>query len=214
MFGCIHYNEEIWLQKDGSGEINIEVITNVLILDDISNDILASINGNKKFTVKSQALSLKGDSSSFNVRFSFDKLTDLNSLRFPGGIYTYQKDQDGNPYFNREFLPYPQSDSAKFDSNTNNEFAVNCKFLVHLPYAVKTTNGIIESKDKKTIRWNVNINSPKNKPAALFAQMKNPLRFMILIMVVIVVIILILTWFFFIKKTPRKKHKIQVETKE
>jgi hypothetical protein len=77
LFGCVHYEEELWLNRDGSGKAKLVLIHRSA--NENPDEILkkAELNG---IHLQSYSIKRNGPNVIYNVQFKFDSIEAFNNV--------------------------------------------------------------------------------------------------------------------------------------
>ena len=137
--GCINYNEEAWLNSNGSGKIKMEISINSALMnmgsdEDTSlpyseDEIKKQFTDNKNLKLNTIKTFSKDDSEVIQIEFEFNSIKDLEALKntsaestIPGflGQISLEKDKKGLLNFSRT-LEFDSPNSSQTQTGSENE---------------------------------------------------------------------------------------------
>ena len=209
--GCVDYDEELWLKKDGSGraKIVIGVLTNYANDKEISR-----YNSIKNIHLISKSVYRKKNYTYYKIDFSFDNLEAFNSLNDQisnadcFGRITLQKEKDGSITLQRRIaLGSPEGgDEIEQLIFTHPQENLRWHYKMHLPWKIVKANAVPSNIDYKTntVEWTYQTSFLWNKHQVMEVRMKkiqNWAAYLLIAMAGIIILISLLWWRKHIKKT-------------
>lgn len=205
LLGCIQYEEEMWLNHDGSGHVKMQITvsSNYQNIESISK--YANIEGVHLLNFKTYRNS---GNTYYDVEMKFDNLRSFNTLN----------DQDALAHFigkselikgKRGLVTYKRVISlGSTEINDEDQIADlfqaiftvnrNWSYILHLPYSVVTANTAPASIDYKnnTVKWNYEIAYLWNKDQTMEVTMDRKIPFMLYYigLPALVLLVLLILW--------------------
>jgi hypothetical protein len=215
MAGCVDYTEELWLNKDGSG--NVKMLIGVLTNYENQKEINRLLD-QPGITLISKSVYRKDNYTYYKLEFRFKSLEAFNSLNdqvsnadFFGRI-TLNKEKDGTISMRRQIsLGSMNADEDEIEQlfKSMNVDNLKWRYKMHLPWKIVSSNAAPGNVDYKenTVSWEYQIRYLWNKSQIMTAQMKKafPLLPVILLGVAILIIIISLIWW------GRHRRKSRIE---
>jgi len=212
LFGCVHYDEELWLNRDGSGKAKLVLIHRST--SENPDEILkkAELNG---IHLQDYSIKRNGPNVIYSVRFKFDSIEAFNSVNdqvgnadFWGRI-TLNKEKGRRISFKRRISLGDQEDVDDFEMLMRSTITDHPKwtYKIHLPWKIISTNADSSNVDlkKKTISWEYDTEQLWNKTEFMTIEMEKGFPWLILLLVIIIVLVVVylLHW---LMKIARSSH--------
>ena len=211
--GCVGYNEELWLNKDGSGRVRmvIGVLTTYKNTQEINRYTdLPGIN------LISRSVYRKKNYTYYNVYLSFNSLEAFNSLNdqvsntdFFGKL-SLVKNKDGTVTMNRRIAlgsPSAEEDEIEQLIQSHPHENLNWRYTIHLPYKIVDSNAETSNVDldKRIITWVYQTKYLWNKSQTMTVTMKPafPWLAVVLIGIGFLLVLISLIWW---RRHIRKMH--------
>jgi hypothetical protein len=218
LFGCIQYNEEMWLNRDGSGhsQMHITVYSNYQNSETIGK--YANIEGIHLLNFKTYR---NKDNSYYDIEIGFDNLKAFNELN----------DKDAMAHFigkseiikgKRGLLEFKRvislgsteiNDEDQLADLFQTLFTVNrnWRYTIHFPYEIVSANtdpGNIDYKNK-TVKWNYEIAYLWNKDQTMEVTMDRKIPFLLFYigLPALILLVLLILW----RVSHHKKKKAALE---
>jgi hypothetical protein len=213
--GCVDYNEELWLNKDGSGKVRMTIGVQTSYEND--NEINRYVN-QPGISLISKSIYRKKNFTFYNLEFKFKNLEAFNNLNdqisnadFFGRI-TLTKEKDGSITLKRRIaLGSPSGEEDEIEQLILAHTAGNLKwhYKLHLPWKIIKANAAAANIDYKnnTVSWEYQTSYLWSQSQTMTVRMKQPFPwiFVIPICLVILVIVISLIWW---RRQVRKIHKL------
>jgi len=224
MTGCIGYSEEMWINDNGSGKVDVEVkIAESIATASGQNNPLSDENLKKTFeNVKgikvTEMKSFKEDGNEVAViAFNFDSLEALRELNKakPGfiGETTLTKNEKGQIVFERKLGSGSESQDPQQQAMAKALFSQYVwTYKIHFPYIVASANVEKESIDKSsnTVTWSVPMTNIQSQ--TMTATLESPTLMSYLIPVGIVALLIAGLFLLIMIIKGRRKAKAEVPT--
>lgn len=201
---CVDYNEELWLNKDGSGKV--KVIIGALTTYKNDQEVNRYLN-QPGITLISKSVYRKKNFTYYNLEFKFDSIEAFNNLNdqisnadFFGRI-SIQKEEDGTITLKRRIAlgsPSAEDDEIEQLIFTHPQEKLQWKYKMHLPWKVIKANAAPENIDNKTntVSWVYQTAYLWNQSQTMTVRMKQsfPWLFVLPIGLAILVVMISLIW--------------------
>lgn len=219
--GCVDYNEELWLNKDGSGKVRM--VIGVLTTYENDKEINRYIN-QPGITLISKSIYRKKNFTYYNLMFKFSSLEAFNNLNdqisnadFFGRI-TLKKEKDGTITFKRRIaLGSPSGEEDEIEQLIINHSRDNLQwqYKLHVPWKIIKANAVAANVDYKTstVSWEYQTAYLWNKSQTMTVVMHQefPWIFVVPISLGFLVIFISLIWW---RRHVKKMYKIIHSTPE
>ncbi len=218
--GCVDYNEELWLNSDGSGraKTTIGVLTSYHNAEEINRySTLPGIH------LISKSVYRKKNYTYYNIEFTFDNLDAFNNLndeisitQFIGRI-SLDKNKKGKIEFKRRIAlgsPAMENDEIEQLILTLPHQDLKWSYKLHLPWRIIEANTSKEkiSFQNSIVTWNYQTSMLWNKPQIMTVIMKKPFPALSLYFIALAAIIIILSLIWWRRNTRRKLVSVQTPT--
>ena len=217
--GCIGYNEETWLKKNGSGKIFFELSVPGLAEDNVlSEEGLAESFAKTKGIKLLEAKSYHDNGNKVvQATIAFDSLKALNEHKeaFWGEI-SLEKGKRGQLLFTKVISLGTNEKTAGFSEAASMLQGYQWKYTVHFPYKVSDANTaerLIDTK-KNTVTWEVSLAGLASGSRELKATLKTTNYWLygaIVLVIVAAVLSGVLLWAF---KTVKPKENTDTSVAE
>ena len=201
--GCVDYNEELWLNKDGSGRVKmiIGVLTNYA-----NNQEINRYNSMPGIHLISKSVYRKKNYTYYKLEFTFDSLESFNNLNNQisnadcFGRITMIKDKDGSILLKRRIALGSSEGGDEIEELifTQPQDNLKWKYKMHLPWKIIKANAAPANIDYKTntVDWTYQTSFLWNKSQIMQVRMKkaHSLTAYLLIALVGIIIIVSLLW--------------------
>jgi hypothetical protein len=213
--GCVHYEEELWLNRDGSGRAKLRLVHRSPYEN--PEEILrkAALPG---ISLQKYDIQRQGADAIYTIEFKFKSIEAFNNVNdqlgaadFWGKI-TLNKEPGRRITFKRRIaLGSPESDD-EFENiysrmQTENKI---WSYKLHVPWKIVTSNAKEEDIDHKnhTLAWNFDTNAMWNKHEYMTAEFKKsfPWIFVFIGVVVLLLTAFLIHWLF---RFAKKSHLIE-----
>jgi len=205
MLGCIQYDEEMWLNRDGSGHVNMHITIASNYQNSETINKYTSIPGIHLLTYKTYR---NAGNTYYDIQMKFDDLKSYNALN----------DQDALAHFigkseiikgKRGLLTFRRvislgstelNDEDQMADLFQTIFTVNRNwtYVLHLPYSVVTANTAPANIDYKnnTVKWNYEVAYLWNKDQTMEATMDRKIPFLLFYigLPALILLVLIILW--------------------
>ena len=221
--GCVDYNEELWLNKDGSGKVKMAI--GVQTTYENNKEINRYIN-QPGISLISKSIYRKKNFTFYNLEFKFTSLEAFNNLNdqisnadFFGRI-TLNKEKDGSITLKRRIaLGSPSGEEDEIEQLIFSHSQDNLKwnYKLHLPWKIIKANADPANIDYKTntVSWQYQTSFLWNQSQTMTVRMKQafPWIFVIpIILAILVIVISLLWWRRHVRKLNKLIHKEPIET--
>ena len=195
--GCIGYEEELWIEKDGTGKVDFRIVLSEMLTgmmdkndedpldEDKLKDQFSNIDGVRVDEAKTYE---KEGKKILSVKLSFDSwkgLTDIDidtedKANFWGKI-SLKEDEDGHVIFSR--IVQMNDDETNQEENpfagglmTKMLSGFSWKYIVHFPTTVVSANAADEDIDQETntVTWETSLLSLSQGPFTMTATLEKP----------------------------------------
>jgi len=201
LVGCIQYDEELWLNRDGSGRAKIRIIHRSSYpntQDIIRKSQLPGIH------LISYDVRQSGGNIIYNIAFRFDSIEAFNNVNdrvsnvdFWGKI-TLNKDKDRTIRFQRRISLGSQDEEYTEDDILETIFRQHVTedyrwtYKLHVPWQVVSSDALLENVDYsgRTITWSYDTDHIWNKSVTMSAEMRKELPYLVYFLVGLGVIII------------------------
>lgn len=219
---CVEYDEELWLNPDGSGKARIRLVhrSNYVNTEEIMNK--AELPG--IHLVDSQ-VSRVGENVVYSVTFKFDSLEAFNNINdqissadFWGKI-TLNQEPGGNLIFKRRISLGSQEEEFDGDDILEGIYSQQqtkhpvWSYKIHLPWKILATNALAENTDlgKKTISWSYDTLQMWNRYEVMSVEMKKGRPWFVYVLGILVALLLaaFVYWLIRISKRSHLKDSIK-----
>ncbi|MBM4402812.1 MAG: hypothetical protein FJ042_00240 [Candidatus Cloacimonetes bacterium] len=219
LVGCIQYDEELWLNRDGSGRAKIRIIHRSSYPN--TQEIIRKSQLPGIHLINYEVRKSEGNVI-YNIYFKFDSIEAYNNVNDRvsnidfWGKTTLNIDKDRTIRFQRRISLGSQEDEfldddileSIFHQHVTEDFRWTYK--LHVPWRIVTANASTEDVDNagKTITWSYDTDHIWNKSVTMSAEMRKDLPYLVFILAGLGVIIIAfsLYWLLSIK---RKSHLMQ-----
>ena len=200
LLGCIGYEEELWIEKDGTGKVEFRIVLAEMLTKMMDKNDETPLNEEK---LKEQFTNIDGvrvdeaktyekeGKKILSVKLSFDSwksLTDIDidtddKANFWGKI-SLKEDEDGHVIFSR--IVQMNDNNTNENEEEENPFAAGLmtkmlsgfswKYIVHFPTTVVSANAADEDVDKEanTVIWETSLLSLSEGPFTMTAKLEKP----------------------------------------
>jgi len=212
LVGCVQYDEELWLNRDGSGRAKIRLIHRSPY--DNPDEIIkkASLPG---ITLQKYDIQRRGDDVIYTVYFRFANVEAFNNVNdrlgnadFWGKI-TLNKGNDRTIIFKRRISLGSLEGEDDFESlfRTKQAHSPVWNYRVHVPWKIIKANALPDNIDhnSKTISWSYDTGLMWNKTQYMTIEMRKGLPWLVFVLgfLGLVVIGISCYWLF---KIARRSH--------
>jgi len=213
--GCVQYNEEMWLNKDGSGSMHM--VLGVASSYD-NTEYLARYAKAPGIHIVSVSTYSKQDMKFYDIDMKFDSIADFNRLsdeeglaNFFGKIYLQQDKKRIVRYKRVISLGNPEiNDEDTMADVFQNIFTANkvWSYTFHAPYPILVANATQENVNIKqnTVKWRYEISYLWNRNQSMEVQMQKPISIYIYIAIGIGLLLSLLIWIF--RHRSHRKHHV------
>lgn len=213
--GCVNYEEELWLNRDGSGRAKLRLLHRSPYEN--PEEILrkAALPG---ISLQKYDIQRQGADAVYTIEFKFKSIEAFNNVNdqlgtadFWGKI-TLNKEPGRRITFKRRIaLGSPDSDDEfeNIYSRMQTESRV-WSYKLHVPWKIVTSNAAPENIDHKTrtISWSFDTNEMWNKHEYMTVELKKSFPWMLVLIggVVLALTVFLVHWLF---RFARKSHLIE-----
>lgn len=212
LFGCVHYDEELWLNPDGSGKAKLVLIHRSA--NENPGEILkkAELNG---IHLQDYSVKRNGPNVIYTVQFKFDSIEAFNNVNdqvgnadFWGRI-TLNKEQGRRISFKRRISLGDQEEVDDFEALLRSTMtdSPHWRYRIHLPWKIISTNAPKDAVDHKsrTITWDYDTNELWNKTEYMTIEMEKAFPWLLLVLG-LVILFLILFFLFWLLRISKRSH--------
>lgn len=214
LLGCVHYEEEIWLNRDGSGRAEVRIVHRSNYAQGDYIDRLASRPG---ISLQKKQIRRIGEDIEYIVSFKFSSIEALNNLNdrigmadFAGKIIL-EKGKDHNIHFSREINYQGEEGDEEFSDifRMRNVEDPSWSYTLHLPWKILSANADRKDIDfaKKTVKWSFMADDIWHKPQTMSIEVRKDFPWLPLALGVIAVILILCLVLWMIRIT-RRSHLI------
>ena len=213
--GCVHYDEELWLNRDGSGKAKLRVIHRSVY--DNPEEILrkADLPG---ISLISYDVQRKGQNVIYDISFkfknpeAFNNVNDqLGSADFWGRISLNKEPGRRITFKRRIALGSPDSDDdfEEYFSKIQGKYPT-WSYKLHVPWKITATNALPENVDLagRTITWRFDTGKMWNKHEYMTAEFQKDLPWLVFV-IASIALLLILFMIFWLVKIRRRSHLLE-----
>lgn len=220
--GCVEYEEEMWLNPDGSGKAKLRLVhrSNYVNTQEIMDK--SELPG---IHLLDAQVSRAGRDVIYNVTFKFDSIEAFNNINdrigeadFWGKI-TLNQEPKGNLVFKRRISLGGQDEEIDSEdilegiySQKQTEHPV-WSYKLHVPWKILAANAMTEKVDKrkKTISWDFDTLEMWNKYETMTVEMKKGLPWFVFALGLVVLVLLgfFVLWMIRISRRSHLKDVIQ-----
>jgi len=212
LVGCVHYDEEIWLNRDGSGKAEIRLVhrSNYAQTDYI--DRLASRPG---ISLLEQTTRQIGPNIEYKVKFKFSSIEALNNLNDRIGMADFAgkiiltKDKDRKIHFSRQISYSGEEGDDDFSMiyRMRNLPDPVWSYKIHLPWKILNTDPAAKQDENKdgAVSWSFEADNIWHKPQTMSIEMQKELPWLA-ILLGFFLLVMILTFLLWLVKIARRSH--------
>lgn len=207
--GCVHYDEELWLHRDGSGKAKLRIVYRSPYENPEEILSKAGLPGINLISYKVQR---KGADVIYDITFKFKNIEAFNNVNdqlgaadFWGKI-TLNKEPGRKITFKRRIaLGSEEGDDALEDyfSRMHTEHPI-WNYKLHTPWKIVKTNALPENSDLrgKTLAWSYDTAKMWNTHELMTAEFEKALPWFVFVVgaVVLLLILFVIYWLFRIRK--------------
>jgi len=213
--GCVEYDEELWLNQDGSGRAQLRLVHRSNYAN--TNEIMRKAELPGIHLLDSQ-VSRSGPYVVYKVSFRFDDIEAFNNVNdqfseadFWGAI-TLNQTPEGNIIFKRRISLGSQETDDIGDILENiysreQTSHPTWRYKLHVPWKIISANTLAENIDKgeKTISWEYDTRRMWNKYETMTVEMKRGTSWLVyvLIGVVTILVVFFIVWLI---RIARRSH--------
>ncbi|HOD18187.1 MAG TPA: hypothetical protein PLF50_02770 [Candidatus Cloacimonadota bacterium] len=211
--GCVDYNEELWLNRNGSGRVKmtIGVLTNYENKQEINRYL-----NQPGISLISKSVYRKGKFTYYNLDFKFKSLEAFNNLNdeisnadFFGRI-TLTREKDGTITLRRKIALGSltgEEDIIEQLAQTHLQDDLKWRYKLHLPYEIIRTNAAPSKVDLKnrTVSWEYQTSYLWNKSQTMIVKMQQPSSVLPYILVGLAALLLIVSIIWLIISSRKKQ---------
>lgn len=213
--GCVHYDEELWLNRDGSGRAKLRVIHRSPYENPEEIMRKAALPG---ISLQSYNIQRRGADAIYSMEFKFKSVEAFNNVNdqlgaadFWGKI-TLNKESGRRISFKRRISLGSQESDDDFENifsrlQTDNPV---WKYKLHVPWKIISSNALPENVDinNRTISWSFDTRAMWNKNEMMTVELEKGFPWMLIVIgfIVLVLSIFIVHWLF---RFAKKSHLIE-----
>ncbi|MDY0151886.1 MAG: hypothetical protein RBS43_06390 [Candidatus Cloacimonas sp.] len=213
--GCVQYDEELWLNHDGSGRAKLRLIHRSPYENPEEIMRKASLPG---ISLQGYNIQRRGADAIYTIEFKFKSVEAFNNVNdqlgaadFWGKI-TLNKERGRRISFKRRIALGSQDgddDLENFFSSMQTESAI-WNYKLHVPWKIVSSNALPENVDAKnhTITWSFDTQKMWNRNEMMTVELEKNFPWMLIVIGVIVLVlgIFIVHWLF---RFAKKSHLIE-----
>jgi hypothetical protein len=213
--GCLTYNEEVWLNRDGSGKMSMEIGLSEALLSMAPNKselpfseekIEKDFSNKKGIRLTEHKIYSRAGNKYVITYFQFDSIESLKNLFADNkdhkseffDNFRIDNDKDGNVRFSRT-IDLTEEKEGKEENEFGKGMASTIfsnyiwKYKIHFPYKIINANTSPENIDYKnnTVTWEFSMASFFNEPQIMTATLK-PSSYLIAVLTISAITLLIL----------------------
>ena len=210
--GCVHYDEELWLNRDGSGKAKIVVIHRSNYEN--SEDILHK-DDIKGIHLQDYSIKRNGPHVIYSIRFRFDNIEAFNNVNdqvenndFWGRITLNKVKGSRRIIYKRSIsLGDQKDDEDLLESIIRQQTTEYPKwsYRLHLPWKVISTNGAFVDQNKHILSWTYDTQKLWNRTEVMTVEMRKGFPWLIVVLglVILSLLVVLLSW---LLKIARRSH--------
>jgi hypothetical protein len=195
--GCVEYEEELWLNPDGSGKAKLRLVHRSNYAN--TQEILRKAQLPGIHLIDSKVAKV-GPDVVYSVTFKFKDLESFNNVNdrigaadFWGKI-TLNQEPDGNLILRRRIALGNQEEEDDFERLFSSQQTIHptWNYILHVPWKILATNADPGNVDYKarTIKWSYDTKQMWNRYETMTVQMKKGYPWFVYLVVVAVLILL------------------------
>lgn len=216
--GCVDYSEELWLNKDGSGKV--QMVIGALTSYENKEEINRYLN-QPGISLISKSVYRKDNYTYYRLYFRFNSLEAFNNLNdqvsnadFFGRI-SLNKEDDGTITMKRRIslggLTEGEDEIEQLILQLPQE-NLKWRYKMHLPWKIVKSNAASENIDfqANTVSWDYQASFLWNKTQTMTVTMQPPSPILAIVLILLALIIIIVTLFWwrrYLKKQVRRVSK-------
>lgn len=213
--GCVNYDEELWLNHDGSGRAKLRLIHRSQYENPEEIMRKSSLPG---ISLQSYNIQRRGPDAVYTIEFKFKSVEAFNNVNdqlsnadFWGKI-TLNKEPGRRITFKRRISLGSQESDDDFENIFSSLQTENThwNYKLHVPWKIISTNALPENVDKEngTISWRFDSDSMWNKQDMMTVELEKAFPWMLVVIgfIVFVLASFLVYWLF---KIGRKAHFIE-----
>lgn len=201
LFGCVHYDEELWLHRDGSGRAKLRLIHRSPYEN--PEEILrkAELPG---ISLQGYNVQRNGQDVIYDIVFKFKSIEAFNNVNdqlgsadFWGKI-TLNKESGRRITYKRRISLGSQEESddlEEYFSQMHTQPAI-WTYKLHAPWKVISTNAAPEKVDGKTLEWSYDTSRMWNKHEYMTVEFRKELPWFVFVIagIAILLIVFMIFW--------------------
>jgi len=213
--GCVHYDEELWLNRDGSGKAKIRLVHRSPYENPEEIMRKASLPG---ISLQKYDIARRGADVIYTIQFKFKSVDAFNNVNdqlgaadFWGKI-TLNKEPGRRITFKRRISLGSQEGEDDFESLFSRMQSQSpvWNYKLHVPWKIVSTNAQPENVDlsRGTISWSFDTGKMWNRQEVMSVELRKGFPWLLVIIGVIVFALLavLVHWMF---RFARKSHFIE-----
>ncbi len=220
--GCIDYNEELWLNRDGSGRV--KMVIGALTTYENKQEINRYLD-QPGINLISKSVYRKDNYTYYNLDFKFSNLESFNSLNdhvsnadFFGRI-TISKDQDGTITMRRKIaLGSLSSEDDEIEKLIFLQPQENLmwRYKMHLPWKIIKSNAAQSNVDYKNrvVSWEYQTSYLWNKSQTMLVVMQQSLPMQPFVLIALALVLIIISLFWRRRHSKKLRENPQTDTLE
>jgi len=219
--GCVDYNEELWLNKDGSGKVRM--LIGALTSYENNKEINRYIN-QPGISLISKSIYRKKNLTYYNLVFKFNSLETFNNLNdqisnadFFGRI-TLKKAEDGSILFKRRIAlgsPSGEEDEIEQLIFTHPQENLKWRYKLHVPWKIVKANAAAANIDYKTgtVDWEYQTAYLWNKSQTMTVIMQQSFPWVLVMTLALAVLVILISLLWWRRHIKKLHSQIQTELK-
>ena len=220
--GCVEYDEEMWLNPDGSGKATLRLVHRSNYEN--TREIMAKAELPGIHLIESQ-VSRSGRNVIYKISYRFDSIEAFNNVNDRigeadfWGKFTLNQTDEGNMLLKRRISlgsqeeEYDSEDILEGIYSRQQTEHPHWNYKLHVPWRIVAANALAENIDygKKTISWSFDTMQMWNKYEVMSVEMKKGLPWVAFLLgtVVLVLLGMFVNWLIRISRRSHLKDSIK-----
>jgi len=213
--GCVHYDEELWLYRDGSGKAKLRVVYRSPYENPEEIMRKAALQG---ISLQNYNIQRRGTDVIYTISFKFKSVEAFNNVNdqlgaadFWGKISLNKEPGRRITFKRRISLGSQESDDEDFEnifSRLQTEIPT-WNYKLHVPWKIISSNALPENVDMagRTLFWSFNTKNMWNKQELMTVELRKGFPWLLLVIgfIAFVLLVFITHWLF---RFAKKSHFI------
>lgn len=212
--GCVHYDEELWLNRDGSGRAKLRVVHRSPYENPEEIMRKAALPG---ISLQNYNIERRGADVIYTISFKFKSVEAFNNVNdqlgaadFWGKI-TLNKEPGRRITFKRRISLGSQESDDDFENIFSKLQTENptWTYKLHVPWKIISSNALPENVNmqSRTLSWSFNTNNMWNKQELMTVELRKGFPWMLVVIgfIFFVLLAFLIHWLF---RFARKSHLI------